>query len=64
VPADNGDSPANIGFRFILTATLPPIVPDQNGKKGGAIPKLIFSKPSSHASIQNKSQMFQIMCEA
>jgi hypothetical protein len=51
-------------FLLTLPATLPLIIPDQNGKKAVAIPKLIFSKPSSHASIQNKSWMFQGLCEA
>jgi hypothetical protein len=54
----------DIGFCFTLSATLPLIVPDQNGKKVVAIPKLIFSKPPSPTLIQNKSRIFQILCEA
>jgi hypothetical protein len=54
----------DIGLRFTLSATLLLIVPNQNGKKVVAIPKLVFSKPPSRASIQNKSQMFRIVCEA
>jgi hypothetical protein len=51
-------------FLLTLPATLPLIIPDQNGKKVVAIPKLIFSKPLSHASIQNKHRMFQVVCQA